>query len=57
MRLLYGAYSVQKQSRLLGYRPGEPGDDRVPCVVNSIGYADPHTKNKNKLLVSEKSHV
>jgi hypothetical protein len=28
---------------LLGYRPGEPGDDRVPCVENTIGTADPHT--------------
>jgi len=44
MRRLFGATNVQKQSRLLGYRPGEPGDDRVPCVENSIGPADPHTK-------------
>lgn len=52
MRLLFGAYSVQKQSRLFGYRPGDPGDDRVPCVLNEIGYADPHTKHK-KYIISQ----
>jgi hypothetical protein len=52
MRRLYGASNLQKQSRLLGYRPGEPGDDRVPCVVNKIGFADPHTEhNQYKILV------
>jgi hypothetical protein len=36
----------------LGYLPGEPGDDRVPCVVNEIGFADPHTEhNQYKILV------
>jgi hypothetical protein len=43
MRRLYGATNVQEQSRLLGYRPGEPGENRVPCVENSIMPADPHT--------------
>jgi hypothetical protein len=51
MRRLNGANNVQKQSRLLGYRPGEPGDDKVPCVVNRIGFADPHTEH-NKYILS-----
>jgi hypothetical protein len=50
MRLLFGANSVQKQSRLLGYRPGDPGEDRVPCVVKKIGYPDPHTEHKKYIL-------
>jgi hypothetical protein len=52
MRRFNGASNVQKQSRLLGYRPGEPGDDKVPCVVNKIGFADPHAEhNEYKLSV------
>jgi hypothetical protein len=30
---------------LLGYRPGEPGDDKIPCVENVITSADPHTEH------------